>query len=445
MDLAKIEAGKMDVHIENVEVPRLVAEVLALTQPLVEKNGNKLASSIDPNAVVVRADAKRLRQGLLNLISNAAKFTQHGIVRLDVKHAGESITFDVSDTGIGMTPAQMARLFQPFMQAEDTTSRKYGGTGLGLTNTKHFCELMGGSVSLESKPGVGSTFTIRLPATSRAPSSGRPAEARGHASEERPVLVIDDDPAVVELISSTLKEEGFRVVSALNGEEGLKLARQVEPLAITLDVVNSGSGMDGFQTLEALRADPATRSIPVIVFTMVESRERALSFGAAESLSKPVHPDQLMAVFRRLGIVSRAYPVLIVEDDTVNRGLLRKMLERTGFRVEEAENGRIALDLLESEQPAVVLLDLMLPEVDGFELLARIRERRDLRDVPVVVITGRDLTDGDRERFSDNVRDVLQKGKYSREELVAHVRELISEQAAARSRARTAASIEPAT
>jgi len=379
------------------------------------------------------------------LISNAAKFTQHGIVRLDVKHAGESITFDVSDTGIGMTPAQMARLFQPFMQAEDTTSLKYGGTGLGLTNTKHFCELMGGSVSLESKPGVGSTFTIRLPATSRAPSSERPAEARGHASEERPVLVIDDDPAVVELISSTLKEEGFRVVSALNGEEGLKLARQVEPLAITLDVVNSGSGTDGFQTLEALRADPATRSTPVIVITMVESRERALSFGAAESLSKPVHPDQLMAVFRRLGIVSRAYPVLIVEDDTVNRGLLRKMLERTGFRVEEAENGRIALDLLESERPAVVLLDLMLPEVDGFELLARIRERRDLRDVPVVVITGRDLTDGDRERFADNVRDVLQKGKYSREELVAHVHKLISEQAAARSRARTASSIEPAT
>jgi signal transduction histidine kinase/CheY-like chemotaxis protein len=428
LDLEKVAAGKMTLHIENVSVEEVIRDVTSTVRPLVEKNGNVLQTTVEPGFGVLRADATKLRQSLLNLLSNASKFTEKGTIRLDVVHDGDGIAFRVADTGIGMTAEQLARLFKPFTQADESTSKKYGGTGLGLALTRTFAEMMGGGVDVTSEPGQGSCFTFRIPlappsaSLQVAPSTRRPA-----TGTERPILIIDDDPATQDLMSRTLSKEGFAVASALDGEEGLRLARELNPIAITLDVFMPK--VNGFQVLEALRADPATQAIPVVMVTMSDERDRGFSFGVAEFLRKPVSAEQLAGAFARVGVVSPARPILIVEDDPVNRDLMRKMLEKTGWAVDEAENGQVAFEKIQVHRPCIVLLDLMMPNVDGFELVARLREREDWRDIPVVVITASDLTSNDVERLSENVHAVLQKGKYSREDLLLYVRELLAVQA----------------
>jgi signal transduction histidine kinase/CheY-like chemotaxis protein len=425
LDLEKVAAGKMVVHCENVAVEEVVRDVTSTVKPLVEKNGNALAVTIEPGFGTIWADAQKLRQCLLNLLSNASKFTDKGTIALGVKHDGGRIAFAVTDTGIGMTPEQLGKLFQPFTQADSSTSRKYGGTGLGLALTKTFCEMMGGSIDVTSEMGRGSTFTIRLPISPAArPEAPAPPSVR---PQQRPILVIDDDPATQELMARSLGKEGFPVVSALNGEEGLRLAKEIHPAAITLDIVMPG--MDGLKVLEILEANPETRTIPVIIISMTDDRDRGFALGAAEFLTKPVDWDRLVSVLGRSGVVPSADPILIVEDDPANRELLRRMLEKAGWSVEEAENGQAAFERIEARRPSLVLLDLMMPRVDGFDLVARLRERADLRDIPVVIITAKDLTNDDRERITENVRTVLQKGKYSRDELLAYVRDLVSERA----------------
>jgi signal transduction histidine kinase/CheY-like chemotaxis protein len=433
LDLEKVAAGKMVVHCENVSVEEVVRDATSTVKPLVEKNGNSLRVEVTPGFTTIWADAQKLRQCLLNLLSNASKFTDKGTISLVVKPEAERISFAVSDTGIGMTPEQLGKLFQPFTQADSSTSRKYGGTGLGLALTKTFCEMMGGTVDVTSEMGKGSTFTIRLPtappakAESTTPPSLRP--------EQRPILVIDDDPVTQELMVRSLGKAGFTVVSALNGAEGLRLAKELQPAAITLDIVMPG--MDGISVLEKLESDPATRGIPVVIISMTDDNSRGFALGAADFMTKPVDWDRLVSVLSRSGVRPSSDPVLIVEDDPANRELLRRMLEKAGWPVEEADNGQTALDRIEARRPALVLLDLMMPRVDGFDLVARLRERSDLRDIPVVIITAKDLTNDDRERITENVRTVLQKGKYSRDELLAYVRDLVSEHARSRRSAGT--------
>jgi signal transduction histidine kinase/DNA-binding response OmpR family regulator len=425
LDLEKVDAGKMTVHCENVQVSDIVRDVVSTVRPMVEKNGNSIDVHVESGFGSLWADAQKLRQSLLNLLSNASKFTDKGQIRLDVKRVGESAAFSVTDTGIGMTPEQLAKLFQPFVQADSSTSRKYGGTGLGLALTRKFCELMGGSVSVTSEIGVGSTFTITLPLAPpavaslsvRAPSAGAP----------RPILIIDDDPVMQDLIGRALTKEGYAVESALSGEEGLRKAKELQPVAITLDVVMPG--MDGIEVLKALEADPATAAIPVILITMSDDREKGFSLGASEFMTKPFNRDRLVSVLERMGVVPSKQPILVVEDDPANRDLIRRLLEKAGWVVEEAENGEAALQRIDANRPSLVLLDLMMPHVDGFDLIARMREREELRAIPVVVITAKDLTEEDRDRVTENVRKVLQKGRYSRDELLAYVRDIVADEA----------------
>ncbi len=435
LDLSKIEAGKMELYLESFDVPSLVRDIAAVIQPLAAKNGNELEVHCADEIGSMRADLTKVRQALFNLLSNACKFTERGTVSLTVERetaeGQEWLIFSVRDTGIGMTPEQLGRLFEAFSQADAATTRKYGGTGLGLALSRRLCRMMGGDVMVESEAGRGSAFTIRLPAvvaeTVEAAKAAETAPPASEALDAGTVLVIDDEAAVRDLMQRFLAREGFRVVTAGGGEEGLRRARELRPDAITLDVMMPG--MDGWAVLSSLKADPAVADIPVIMLTIVDDRNLGYALGAAEYLTKPIDRERLVAV---LGKYRRDQPVLVVDDDLTVRQLLRRMLEAEGFGVVEAENGRAALERLREVAPCVVLLDLMMPEMDGFEFAAEFRRHEAWRGIPIVVVTAKDLSHEDRERLNGHVQKILQKGTHGRDQLLAEVRELVTTSVARR-------------
>ncbi len=427
LDLSKIEAGRMELHLESFDLPPAIRAVAATVMPLIEKNGNTLVLDLADDLGVVRADVTRTRQILFNLLSNASKFTERGTITLAARRvrdvAGDRITFTVRDTGIGMTPAQLARLFQAFAQAEASTASKYGGTGLGLAISKRFCEMMGGDIAVESTPGVGTAFTVRLPAVVTDQDLAAPVTTAAHGTHTGTVLVIDDDPATRQILSRMLGKEGFRVLEATGGDEGLALARAELPDVITLDVLMPG--LDGWGVLASLKADPAVAAIPVVMLTITDERTLGFSLGAAEYLTKPIERAHLSAVLARYRRAPGA-GVLIVEDDEATRGVLRRVLEKDGWTVTEAANGRLGLEQVQAASPALILLDLMMPELDGFGFLDGLRSMPAAAVPPVVVITAKELSDADRRRLNGGVSRVLQKGTRSGEELVREVRQLIA-------------------
>jgi signal transduction histidine kinase/ActR/RegA family two-component response regulator len=308
LDLSKIEAGRVDLYLESFDVPAMVRDVAATVQPLVEKNANVLEVRCDAGLGSMRADLTKVRQTLFNLLSNACKFTTNGTIELEAARSGDGwFNFVVRDSGIGMTPEQCARVFESFTQADPSIASKYGGTGLGLTITSRFCEMMGGSIDVESVPGKGTTFTMRLPAevrdrkTEPVMAAETPAEspARPEADSPAPMttLVIDDDPAVRELMQNFLGKEGYRVLAAANGEEGLRLAKDLRPNAITLDVIMPG--LDGWSVLSALKADPDLADTPVILLTITDNRNMGYALGASEYLTKPIERDRLLATLKK--------------------------------------------------------------------------------------------------------------------------------------------------
>jgi PAS domain S-box-containing protein len=457
LDLSKIEAGKLELYLETFELRPTIDDVAATIRPLVEKNGNRLVIEAPETLGAMRSDLTRVRQVLLNLLSNASKFTERGSITLTAERvsgdgrggkagrgsrgergerggtdgggsgAGDEIVFRIRDTGIGMTPEQLGRLFEAFTQAEASTSKKYGGTGLGLVITRRFCQLLGGEVTVRSEPGVGTTFTVRLPANVGAVSEdgevGRTDSSFPHDPHAGTVLVIDDDPAARAITRRVLSREGYGVVEAADGESGLRLARELAPQLITLDILMPG--MDGWAVLAGLKADPALAGIPVILQTILEDRNLGFALGASEYLTKPIDRKRLASLVKRYVPSPAAGPVLVVEDDAGTRALLGKALGKAGWRVSEAENGRVALEQMQRTQPALILLDLMMPEMDGFEFLDALRRQQPRRDVPVVVITAKTLTEEDRRRLNGGVERVVQKNALDAEALLAEVRAVV--------------------
>ena len=432
LDLSKIEAGKMDLYLETFDVAKMVEDTAAVIQPLVHKNRNELRIQCPETIGSMRADLTKVRQAIFNLLSNASKFTQDGTIGLDVAREEDLITFAVSDTGIGMTAEQMGKLFEEFSQADASTTRNYGGTGLGLALSRRLCRIMGGDITVESEAGEGSTFTIQLPAEVRDPTS-EPIESRvpqPRDSQENEVaegantvLVIDDDAAARDLLERFLGREGFRVVSAEGGEEGLRLAGELRPDVITLDAMMPG--MDGWAVLSKLKANPGVSGIPVVMLTMVDDKSLGYALGAAEYLTKPIDRQRLVAILEKYRQDQAPSNVLIVDDEPANRQALRGMLEKEGFEVAEAENGRVALESVAQSPPSVILLDLMMPEMDGFEFVAKLRGRKEWRGIPVVVLTAKDITRQDRLRLDGYVAQVIQKDEHGSEALLAEVRDLI--------------------
>ncbi|MBE7555515.1 MAG: PAS domain S-box protein [Anaerolineales bacterium] len=501
LDFSKIEAGKMELYLENFDVAVLVNDLLVTAQPLVEKNHNTLQVHCAADLGLMHADVTRLRQVLLNLLSNAAKFTESGVITFTVEKeitnsrgAGEqggrgdfispaplplrtpAILFKVSDSGIGMTPEQVKHLFEAFSQADASTTRKYGGTGLGLAISRRFCQMMGGDIEVESTPGQGSTFTVRLPVDgTRKDEGGRRNPLMGAGDENEidkttnqdatltpslhpssliphplgTVLVIDDDPAVLDLLTNYLVKEGFRVKTAPTTEEGLRLARLEQPDVITLDVLMPDKCLDGWAALTALKADPDLAGIPVVMVTIVDDKNKGFALGAADYLTKPIDREHLIAIVNKYRHEPEPVsqnadgdegeqppleeqetgPILVVEDDPAIREMLRSILEQEGLSVVEAGNGRIALAQVAAHRPGLILLDLTLPEMDGFEFIAALRhaEHPAQPSIPVVVVTARDLSLEERQYLNGSIEQILQKesGDTSQTGLLRQVRDLV--------------------
>ncbi len=474
----------MTLFLESFDVAKLVRDVTATVQPLVAKSGNRLDVECPADLGPMRADQTKVRQVLFNLLSNANKFTERGVIRLEVRRDGppaprpsppgegaahgaarpseparhaeglpailplpraesrdeeepwsalhpppSTLQFIIRDTGIGMTPEQVAKLFQPFMQADASTTRKYGGTGLGLAISKKFCQMMGGDLAVASKLRQGSTFTVTLPATVEEPArdaaagAARRTEPADRPSAAATVLVIDDEAAARDLVQRALAKEGYGVQTAASGAEGLALARQLKPAAITLDVMMPG--MDGWAALTALKADPRTADIPVIMTTIVDDKNLGFALGAADYFIKPIDWNRLVAVLEKHRRRAAGSHVLIVEDDPRTREMLRRAAEKQGWQVVEAGNGRAGLERVAERVPDVILLDLMMPEMDGFEFMEGLRRRPECRRVPVIVATAKDLTEEDRRRLNGHVIQILQKGGSSTGELLEEIRKLL--------------------
>jgi adenylate cyclase len=426
LDLSKIEAGKLELNPEMVNLAPLLEDVIGTARQLAEQNKNRLILDAQENLGQLTVDPMRLRQILLNLLSNACKFTKQGEVKLRVKRVVDGrnwIEIAVADTGIGMTPEQQAKLFEEFTQADSSTARQYGGTGLGLAITRKLARMMGGNVTVASEPGKGSVFTVRLPgsADSQARSSSGSDGRRSPTADC--VLVIDDDDTARELIADHLKAEGFSVVTAAGGVEGLKLARELRPTAITLDVIMPD--LDGWSVLAALRQDPEVADIPVIMITIVDEHRRGVALGAAGYLTKPIDRERLHRLVSRFRAPVPPTRVLVVEDDAVQRERMRGWLEGPQWTVREAENGRDALNRIQESKPDVILLDLMMPEMDGFAVVAALQKEAPWRDIPVIVITSLDLDAKDRERLNAGVQFVLVKERFQPTDLVERIRRLV--------------------
>ena len=412
LDLSKIEAGKMDVYLEEIEVSSLLDEVTAIITPLAARNSNTL-EICTPDAIgSMRSDRTKIKQCLLNVLSNASKFTHGGKLTLSVERFERfMIRMAISDTGIGMNEEQQSRLFQAFSQADPSTTKRFGGTGLGLAITRHFCRLLGGDITAASEVGKGSTFTLVFrdqvaeAQSSQAASELVPQIAWPRQDDGVTVLVVDDDAASRDLLSTSLKREGYTTVQARGGDEALELARKLRPDAITLDVLMPKT--DGWAVLGALKRDPALCEIPVIMVTVAPDRSIGLSLGAAEVMTKPVDRSELTSLLRHL--LSRDGPILVVEDDLATRETARHTVEKMGLTVAEATNGREALAWLsENGPPALILLDLMMPEMDGFEFLDAFNRNPEWEHIPVVIITAKQLTAAERDLLS--VRTIIGKG-----------------------------------
>jgi PAS domain S-box-containing protein len=424
LDISKIEADKIELLPERFLLADLLAEVGATVEPLARTNDNRFAVVAAPDLGAIHADRTRLRQILLNLLGNGFKFTRRGAVTLEAarvdRHGRPWIELRVVDTGIGISEAQQRKLFQPFVQADSSTTREFGGTGLGLAICKRLAELMGGEIALTSTVGEGSTFTVRLPAEG---DDGVDTARAARRAGQPLVLLIDDDPEVLDLARRMLARRGFAVISADSGARGVELAASALPDAIVLDVKMPGMG--GWEVLSTLKLGEATASIPVIMMTVMHQKEVGQTLGAADYLIKPIDPDRLIDTLRRHTHAATAR-VLVVEDDEPTRELIRRTLEHRGNFVAEADNGQVALDRLDAARPDVIVLDLMMPVMDGFGFLHALRADPRYAALPVIVATARTLDERERRDLARTAQQVIEKSAHTRQELIGVIGDQIS-------------------
>jgi len=414
LDLAKVEAGHMELRLQPVSVAGVFEQVMSIVEPLARQK--QIHVSANPGgAGQIVADAGKFKQMLLNLMSNAIKFTpEGGAVSIAGARFADRIEVTVTDSGIGIAEADLNRIFEEFQQVDSSVGRQQQGTGLGLSLTRRFAILHGGDVTVESAVGKGSIFTIRLPlkAAPQLPVALPVELSRSSADRARPcVLVVEDDTAAAELIVRQLDQAGFRTEVMRTGADVLSKARDLKPVAITLDILLPD--FDGWEILTRLKREPATSSIPVIVVSVVDDPDLGIALGALDYFVKPVDTkllvDRLKAVQDGSPVKRRSVSVLVIDDEVANREWVAGILEPAGFDVILAAGGREGIELARSRKPDLVLLDLLMPDLNGFEVVKAIRSTKETRETPIMILTAKDLTSRDRSRLEGTVSTVLSR------------------------------------
>ncbi|HAI69786.1 MAG TPA: hybrid sensor histidine kinase/response regulator [Gammaproteobacteria bacterium] len=433
LDLSKIESGKMELYLETFNLESLLYEIDNTIQPLIDNKYNTFQLRILNSLGEIYADFTKTNQIVLNLLSNAAKFTEQGTIRLEVKrklkNEKEWIYFRITDDGIGMTPEQQKKLFKSFTQVDASTTRRFGGTGLGLAITKTFVEMMGGSISVSSTFGKGSTFTVHLPTSVHLEDSyQKPGKTHTFKEDNQGfILIIDDDPDVCRWLKTYLSDFGYSVAEATNGTEGIKLAKKLRPDAILLDVMMPD--MNGWEVLTILKNNTLLADTPVIMTSIEENCKTGIALlGATDFLPKPLNSPQLAAILEKYDIGGPANNlIMVVEDDETLREITAEVLKKEGLRVFKAENGQVALDHIAYQKPVLILLDLYMPEMDGFEFLTHLRQNEAWRSIPVIVLTSAILSAEDQARLHGYVETIFQKQTNNRDELLSHIHQMISQ------------------
>ncbi|MEK8018660.1 MAG: response regulator [Candidatus Parabeggiatoa sp.] len=428
LDLSKIEAGKMDLFLETFDLHSVLNEVISTIQPLLEKKYNTLTVVFDEHLGFLYTDLTKLRQMLLNLISNSAKFTENGEIRLEVKRDGEWVTFCVIDNGIGMTIEQQKKLFKPFMQGDSSMTRRYGGTGLGLAITQKFAQMVGGTLWVESEFGDGSTFVLSLPVKTKIipdiPSENE-TESETLSKGEGIILIIDDDMIICDLFQKKLGQLGYAVAIAEEGNKCFELAHKLHPDCILLDI--NMPEQDGWQILSKLKNDSKLAAIPVIMMSLNINKSEGYAKGATDCLDKTLLHSQLPFMLKRHHIGEHAGDVvMVVEDDEVQREFLRIFLEDKGLQILSAENGQVALTQLEHKKPALIIVDLNMPIMDGFELLEHLQNNEQWRSIPIIVLTSRNLSAEEQARLNPHVETIFKKEEFQQEELIWRIHQLVN-------------------
>ena len=426
LDLSKIEADKVELYPEHFDTSGLLEDIEATAMPLFEKNNNHFEHKKINELGEVYLDQTRLRQVILNLLSNSAKFTKEGSIQLAAERTSGWLSIKVSDSGIGMTSEQLERIFNPFSQADASTTREFGGTGLGLSISRKLCEMMGGTLTAESKKDEGSTFTINIPVAGAddqdiglTSGTDTPQELAQQDEAGQCILVIDDDENIRDLMQRMLTREGYRVVTATGGTEGIDLARQVKPNVIILDVLMSG--LDGWSVLAQLKSDPELVDTPVVMQTILDESRKGFMLGASEFLTKPIDRSRILEVIRRLDHQADRN-VLVVEDDEDTRSRIVNWLQAEGWQVNTASNGLEGVQAYKQHAPGLIILDLMMPEMDGFEFLEQVREHPQSVESAIIVVTAKDLTASDLKRLNGGVQRIIQKGNHSSEGILREIR-----------------------
>jgi len=431
LDLSKIEAGKMDLSIEPFNADEVIQDVIGTITPLAESRSNQLRVNIEDGIGIIYSDVTKIRQILFNLLSNAAKFTHQGTVDLSCVRArgesGEQILFKVQDTGIGISKDNLDALFKPFSQADASTTRKYGGTGLGLAISRSYAKMLGGDIEVESEVGRGSSFTVRLPVQAESIgdlSSEIETTSRGQLGSSDPqtqtqLLLIDDDEAVHNILRHQLSRHGYVIHSALSGKEGLEKASAEHYDVIVLDILMPE--MDGWQVLQRLKSDPKTMGLPVVLYTIIADKEKGYALGADDYLVKPISKSKLLATLSNYRKPSNN-KVLLVDDDQHTLELIDAFLADMDFKLLKAQNGREGLDLLYQEQGVmVILLDLIMPVMNGFEFIDEVRKHPEFSKIPIIVISAHDISNNERNLLLQHTQVIIKKGEYSRQELIRNI------------------------
>jgi PAS domain S-box-containing protein len=431
LDISKIQAGKMEITIEDTDVNDIVKGVMSTAIALVKDKHIELQQAVPPDVPIIQADARRIRQVLLNIVGNATKFTDEGFIRVEVETTPTEVIIAVIDSGVGIPEVKIGNIFEEFTQVDGSSTRAVGGTGLGLAISRRFVEMHGGRIWVESTVNVGSTFYLALPIAGPPEPSEEPEEEKmeetaasrpksQERTDARVVLCVDDDEGVITLFRRYLSKQGYDVVGLTEGIKVMEKAQELRPFAITLDVMMPEK--DGWQIIQELKSNPDTRHIPVIMCSIVADQDRGISLGASGYLVKPILEDDLVAALEQLDHVEEHHRVLIVDDHAEDRNLLRRMIEsQEGYEVLEATGGQEAIDLISSVRPNIIVLDLMMPDVDGFTVLESIKADTETRHIPIIVVTAKDLSQQERKALNKRVQALLQKGIFEQQELLADV------------------------